>query len=304
MRAYIVSRLLQTVVVIVGISMIAFTITYLIGDPLAVLLPLDAPKEQRDVYRHALGLDQSLPMQYYHFVARIVGGNFGDSYVIHKPAYQLIVERMPATLLLTLSGLVVALALAFPLGILAAYRKNSWLDNLCTVIAVSGSAMPIYWLGLMLIILFGVRLRWLPPSGYGSWKNLLLPAFTLGVFLAPITMRLVRSGMLDTLSQDYIRVARAKGLTEHAVLTRHAMKNVLIPVVSVLGLQFGQLLGGAIITETTFAWPGVASQAVQAIQNQDRPVVQAAVIILALMICLINLGVDILVALLDPRTGK
>ncbi len=304
MRAYIANRLLQTAVVIVGISMIAFMITYLVGDPLAVLLPLDAPKEQRDVYRHALGLDQPLPMQYYHFVSRVATGNFGDSYVIHKPAYQLIVERMPATLLLTFSGLLVALMIAVPLGILAAYHKNSWIDNLSTVIAVAGSAMPIYWLGLMLIILFGVRLRWLPPSGYGSWRNLIMPAFTLGVFLAPITMRLVRSGMLDTLSQDYIRVARAKGLTERAVLSRHALKNVMIPVISVLGLQFGQLLGGAIVTETTFAWPGVASQAVSSIQNQDRPVVQAAVIILATLICLVNLGVDILVAFLDPRTGK
>jgi peptide/nickel transport system permease protein len=304
LRAYIANRLLQTLVVIVGISMIAFTITYLVGDPLSVLLPLDAPKEQRDVYRHALGLDQPLPVQYYHFVARVATGNFGDSYVIHKPAYQLIVERMPATLLLTFSGLFVALLIAVPLGILAAYRKNSWIDNLSTVIAVAGSAMPIYWLGLMLIILFGVRLRWLPPSGYGSWRNLIMPAFTLGVFLAPITMRLVRSGMLDTLAQDYIRVARAKGLAERAVLSRHALKNVMIPVLSVLGLQFGQLLGGAIVTETTFAWPGVASQAVSSIQNQDRPVVQAAVIILATLICLVNLGVDILVAFLDPRTGK
>ncbi len=304
MRAYIANRLLQTVVVIVGISMIAFTITYLVGDPLTVLLPLDAPKEQRDVYRHSLGLDQPLPVQYYHFVARVLTGNFGNSYVIHKPAYELIIERMPATLLLTFSGLFVALMIAVPLGILAAYHKNSWVDNLSTVIAVAGSAMPIYWLGLMLIILFGVRLRWLPPSGYGSWRNLIMPAFTLGVFLAPITMRLVRSGMLDTLAQDYIRVARAKGLTERAVLSRHALKNVMIPVISVLGLQFGQLLGGAIITETTFAWPGVASQAVSSIQNQDRPVVQAAVIILATLICLVNLGVDILVAFLDPRTGK
>lgn len=304
MRAYIANRLLQTVGVIVGISMIAFTITYLVGDPLAVLLPLDAPKEQRDVFRHALGLDQPLPVQYYHFVARVATGNFGDSYVIHKPAYELIFERMPATLLLTFSGLLVALLIAVPLGILAAYHKNSWIDNLSGVIAVAGSAMPIYWLGLMLIILFGVRLRWLPPSGYGSWRNLIMPAFTLGVFLAPITMRLVRSGMLDTLSQDYIRVARAKGLSERAVLSRHALKNVMIPVISVLGLQFGQLLGGAIVTETTFAWPGVASQAVQSIQNQDRPVVQAAVMILAALICLVNLGVDILVAFLDPRTGK
>lgn len=301
MRAYILSRLIQTFVVVIGISMITFTITYLVGDPLAVLLPLDAPQETRQLYRRQLGLDQPLPVQYYRFISRVAAGQFGDSYVIHKPAYTLIMERFPATILLTVSGLVVALAIAFPLGIVAAYRKNSWVDNLATVIAVAGSAMPIYWLGLMLIILFGVRLKWLPSSGYGTWQNLVMPAFVLGVFLAPITMRLVRSGMLEVLSQDYVRVARAKGLTEKTVLLRHALKNVLIPVISVLGLQFGQLLGGAVVTETTFAWPGVASQAVQAIQNQDRPVVQAAVIILAVAISLVNLTVDIVVAFLDPR---
>lgn len=304
MRNYIISRLLQTFVVVIGISMITFTITYLIGDPLAVLLPLDAPQATRDLYRHQLGLDQPLPVQYYKFILRVATGHFGDSYVIHKPAYTLIMERIPATLLLTVSGLLVAIAIALPLGIIAAYKKNSWIDNLATVIAVAGSAMPIYWLGLMLIILFGVQLKWLPPSGYGSWQNLVLPAFVLGVFLAPITMRLVRSGMLEVLSQDYIRVARAKGLNERVVLTRHALKNVLIPVISVLGLQFGQLLGGAVVTETTFAWPGVASQAVQAIQNQDRPVVQAAVMILAIAISLVNLAVDLLVAVLDPRIRR
>lgn len=304
MRNYIISRLLQTFVVVIGISMITFTITYLIGDPLAVLLPLDAPQATRDLYRHQLGLDQPLPVQYYKFILRVATGHFGDSYVIHKPAYTLIMERIPATLLLTVSGLLVAIAIALPLGIIAAYKKNSWIDNLATVIAVAGSAMPIYWLGLMLIILFGVQLKWLPPSGYGSWQNLVLPAFVLGVFLAPITMRLVRSGMLEVLSQDYIRVARAKGLNERVVLTRHALKNVLIPVISVLGLQFGQLLGGAVVTETTFAWPGVASQAVQAIQNQDRPVVQAAVMILAVAISLVNLAVDLLVAVLDPRIRR
>lgn len=301
MRAYIVSRLIQTVVVIVGISMIAFAITYVLGDPLAVLLPLDAPPETRAIYRHEMGLDRPLPVQYYHFIAQIATGHFGDSYVIHKPAYTLIMERFPATILLTVAGLVIAMLIAVPLGILAGYRRNSWIDNLSATLAVAGSAMPIYWLGLMLIILFGVRLKWLPPSGYGSWKNLILPAFTLGVFLAPITMRLVRSGMIDTLSQDYVRVARAKGLAERMVLSRHMLKNVMIPVVSVLGIQFGQLLGGAVVTETTFAWPGVASQVVQAIQNQDRPVVQAGVILLALAICLVNLAVDILIVFLDPR---
>ena len=301
MRAYVVGRLLQTLLVVVGISMIAFTITYILGDPLAVLLPLDAPQETRDLYRHELGLDQPLPVQYYHFVSRAITGHFGYSYVVHKPAYTLIMERMPATILLTMSGLVVAMVIALPLGILAAYQRSSWINTISSMIAVAGSAMPIYWLGLMLIILFAVRLKWLPASGYGGWKNLILPAFTLGVFLAPITMRLIRSGMIDVLSQDYIRVARAKGLVEFRVLTRHSLRNVMIPVISVLGIQFGQLLGGAVITETTFAWPGVASQAVQAIQNQDRPVVQAAVIILAVAISLVNLAVDILIVFIDPR---
>lgn len=301
MRQYIATRLIQTVVVVVGISMIAFTITYILGDPLAVLLPLDAPAETRALYRRELGLDKPLPVQYYHFVARVATGNFGNSYVVREPAYNLIMERMPATILLTVSGMAVALLIAVPLGILAAYRRDSWIDNLSSTIAVAGSAIPIYWLGLMLIILFGVRLKWLPPSGYGSWKNVILPAFTLGVFLAPITMRLIRSEMIDTLTQDYMRVARAKGLAERSVLWRHAIKNVMIPVLSVLGIQFGQLFGGAVVTETTFAWPGVATQAVQAIQNQDRPVVQAAVIILAVAISLVNLAVDIIVVLLDPR---
>lgn len=301
MRAYIVGRLIQTFVVVFGISIIAFVITYILGDPLAVLLPLDAPQETRIAYRHAMGLDQPLPVQYYHFISQIATGHFGTSYVVHKPAYDLIIERLPATLLLTVSGLIVALAIAVPLGVIAAYRRGSWADNLSSLVAVAGSAMPIYWLGLMLIILFGVQLKWLPPSGYGSWKNVILPAFTLGVFLAPITMRLIRSGMLEVLGQDYIRVARAKGVRESRVLTRHALRNVLIPVISVLGIQFGQLLGGAVVTETTFAWPGVASQVVQAIQNQDRPVVQAGVIILAVGISLVNLAVDIVVVFLDPR---
>lgn len=301
MRAYIISRLIQTAVVVIGISMIAFTITYVMGDPLAVLLPLDAPPATRALYRHEMGLDQPLPVQYYHFVTQIATGHFGYSYLVHEPAYTLIMDRMPATILLTVSGLLVALLIAIPLGILAAYNKGGWIDSLSSMIAVAGSALPIYWLGLMLIILFGVRLKWLPPSGYGSWKNLILPAFTLGVFLAPITMRLIRSEMIDVLSMDYVRVARAKGLVERKVMWRHTMKNVFIPVLSVLGIQFGQLLGGAVVTETTFAWPGVATQAVIAIQNQDRPVVQAAVIILAVIICLVNLAVDIAVVMLDPR---
>jgi peptide/nickel transport system permease protein len=300
-RQYVLSRLIQLVVVMIGISIITFGLTYVLGDPLAVLLPLDAPKEQRELYRHELGLDQPLPMQYLRFAAGAVHGDFGDSFLIKKPAVALVLERFPATAQLALAGMAFAMLIALPLGTLAAYHRRSPIDNLCTMLAVAGQAIPIYWLGLMLIIVFAVQLRLLPASGYGKPDNFVLPTIALGAFLAPITMRLVRSSMIDVLNQDYIRTARTKGLTETAVLLKHAAKNAALPVVSVLGLQFGQLLGGAVITETTFSWPGVASFTVDSISNADYPVVQAAVVMLAALISLVNLGVDLAIGALDPR---
>jgi peptide/nickel transport system permease protein len=199
------------------------------------------------------------------------------------------------------AGLVVALVIALPLGILAALRRNSWLDSLCTVVAVAGQATPIFWLGIMLIIVFAVRLKALPASGYGTWQNFLMPAFCLGAALAPITMRLVRSGVIDVMNLEFIKTARAKGLAEPVVVVKHAFRNACIPVITVLGLQFGQLLGGAIITETVFAWPGVATLTVESIRNQDFPVVQCAVILLALLIVGVNLIVDLIVGFIDPR---
>ena len=301
MRQYIVGRLAQFVVVMVGISIITFVLTYVLGDPLSVLLPLDAPKEQRDVFRHQLGLDQPLPLQYLRFAAGALHGDFGDSFLMRKPAVALVLERFPATLQLAVAGMAVAVAIALPLGTLAAYRRRSPIDSVCTLLAVAGQAVPIYWLGLMLIIVFAVHLRVLPASGYGKPDNFVLPTLALGVFLAPITMRLVRSSMIDVLDQDYIRTARTKGLSEAGVLLRHAAKNAALPVVSVLGLQFGQLLGGAVVTETTFSWPGVASFTVDSISNADYPVVQAAVVLLAALISLVNLGVDLALGALDPR---
>ena len=301
MRQYILSRLIQLVVVMIGISIITFGLTYVLGDPLAVLLPLDAPKEQRELYRHELGLDQPLPMQYLRFAAGAVHGDFGDSFLMKKPAVALVLERFPATAQLALAGMSFAMLIALPLGTLAAYHRRSAIDNLCTMVAVAGQAIPIYWLGLMLIIVFAVQLRLLPASGYGKPDNFVLPTIALGAFLAPITMRLVRSSMIDVLNQDYIRTARTKGLTEAAVLLKHAAKNAALPVVSVLGLQFGQLLGGAVITETTFSWPGVASFTVDSISNADYPVVQAAVVMLAALISLVNLGMDLAIGALDPR---
>jgi len=297
----IARNLARALIVLFGISLITFVISHVIGDPLGVLLPLDAPSSTRAVYRHEMGLDRPVGVQYLQFVADIGRGRFGDSFLVKKPALALVAERIPRTLLLAAAGMVVAVTVAFPLGILAGYRRRSFADSASIVLAVAGAAIPIYWLGLMLQILLGVRLHWLPPSGYGSWRHLILPAFCLGAFLAPLTMRLVRSGMIEVLAQDYVRTARAKGIAESVVLTRHACRNMLLPVVTVLGLQFGQLMGGAVITETVFSWPGVASLVVQAIQSSDFPVTQAAVIILASIILAVNLSVDTIAGMLDPR---
>ncbi len=194
-----------------------------------------------------------------------------------------------------------ALLISLPLGILAALKRHSLVDNLCTIVAVAGQAMPLFWLGIMLIIIFAVRLKMLPASGYGTWQHFLMPAFTLGAFLAPITMRLVRSGVIEVMSTDYIKTARAKGVAEWMVVAKHAFRNACIPVITVLGLQFGQLLGGAVVTETVFAWPGVATLTVDSIRNQDFPVVQCAVVLLALIIVSINFVVDMVVGYIDPR---
>ena len=301
MKRYALRQLLQLGVVVVGISMLAFAILHVIGDPVLLLLPLNAGKEEYERYHKLLGLDQPVYVQYWKFASRAVQGDFGKSWYTDTPAFTLVLERMPPTLYLTSAGLVAALLIALPLGILAALKRHSLVDNLCTMLAVAGQAMPIFWLGIMLIIVFAVRLKALPASGYGTWQHFLMPAFTLGAFLAPLTMRLVRSGVIEIMNMDYIRTARAKGVGENTVVVKHAFRNACIPIITVLGLQFGQLLGGAIVTETVFAWPGVATLTVDSIRNQDFPVVQCAVVLLALIIVSVNFLVDIIVGLIDPR---
>lgn len=301
MRSYISRQLIQLVVVVFGISLLAFAILHVLGDPVLLLLPQNAGKEEFERYRHLLGLDQPLYVQYWKFVSRAVLGDFGKSWYADTPAFRLVIERMPPTIYLTLAGLLVALLIALPLGILAALRRHSWVDSLCTAVAVAGQAAPIFWLGIMLIIVFAVRLKALPASGYGTWQHFLLPSFCLGAALAPITMRLVRSGIIEVMNMEFIKTARAKGVAEPLVVIKHAFRNACIPVITVLGLQFGQLLGGAIITETVFAWPGVATLTVESIRNQDFPVVQCAVVLLALVIVVVNLTVDLVVAVIDPR---
>ena len=301
MRRYALRQLVQLAVVVVGISVLAFAILHVIGDPVLLLLPQNAGKEEYDRYHKLLGLDKPMYVQYWRFASRAVQGDFGKSWYTDTPAFKLVLERMPPTLYLTTAGLACALLIALPLGILAALKRHSLVDNLCTMVAVAGQAMPIFWLGIMLIIIFAVRLKVLPASGYGTWQHFLMPAFTLGAFLAPITMRLVRSGVIEIMNMEYIRTARAKGFGEPTVVTKHAFRNACIPVITVLGLQFGQLLGGAIVTETVFAWPGVATLTVDSIRNQDFPVVQCAVVLLALIIVAVNFVVDMVVGLIDPR---
>ena len=301
MKYYVLRQLIQLAVVVLGISMLVFAILHVIGDPVLLLLPQNAGKEEYERYHKLLGLDKPIHVQYWKFASRAVQGDFGKSWYTDTPAFKLVLERMPPTLYLTTAGLVMALLIALPLGILAALKRHSFIDNACTMLAVAGQAMPIFWLGIMLIIIFAVRLKALPASGYGTWEHFLMPAFTLGAFLAPITMRLVRSGVIEILNMEYIRTARAKGFAEPTVIVKHAFRNACIPVITVLGLQFGQLLGGAIVTETVFAWPGVATLTVDSIRNQDFPVVQCAVVLLALIIVVVNFIVDMVVGLLDPR---
>ena len=301
MRRYVVRQLVQLVVVIIGISILSFVILHVLGDPVLLLLPQNAGKEEFERYRKLLGLDQPIWVQYWKFASYAIQGDFGKSWYADTPAFGLVLERMPPTIYLTLAGLFVALLIALPLGILSALKQHSFVDNLCTGIAVAGQAMPLFWLGIMLIIIFAVRLRALPASGYGTWQHFVMPAFCLGAALAPITMRLVRSGVIEVMNMEYIKTARAKGVGERTVVIKHAFRNACIPVITVLGLQFGQLLGGAIITETVFAWPGVATLTVESIRNQDFPVVQCAVVLLALIIVTANVIVDFVVGLIDPR---
>jgi peptide/nickel transport system permease protein len=300
-RRHLARQLIQFVVVIVGISILAFAILHVLGDPVLLLLPQNAGKEEFERYRKLLGLDQPLYVQYWTFARKAIQGDFGKSWYADLPAFRLVLERMPPTLYLTGAGLLVALLIALPLGILAALKRHSVVDSLCTTLAVGGQAMPIFWLGIMLIIIFSVRLRLLPASGYGTWQHFLMPSLALGASLAPITMRLVRSGVVEVMNMEYIKTARAKGLGERMVVVKHALRNACIPVITVLGLQFGQLLGGAIVTETVFAWPGVATLVVDSIRNQDFPVVQCAVVLLATIIVVVNLVVDLIVGLIDPR---
>jgi peptide/nickel transport system permease protein len=302
MKTYIIKRLLQAIGVCLVISMISFFLLFLNTDPALVLLPPEAEVTDIAVFKKQMGLDRPVTIQYLDFLGRVVlHGDFGNSFAAKVPALQLVGERLPATIKLALAALLVVNIVAIPVGVISAIRRYSLTDNIATFVALIGQAMPLYWLGIMLIIIFGVWLRWFPISGSDTLSHLILPAVTLGSWILPVNMRLVRSGMLEVLSQDYIRTARAKGLAERMVLVKHAFKNAAIPVVTVLGMQLGLLLGGAVVTETVFAWPGLGRLAVDSIRMGDYPVVQAIVVVFAFFVVIGNLLADILAALIDPR---
>jgi peptide/nickel transport system permease protein len=314
MTRYLFRRFWQSLLVVFGISLIVFILLHLSGDPAVLMMPPDATKDDIENFRKLMGFNDPLfvawppwrivtDTQYGRFVAGVVRGDFGNSFRHQQPALGLVLERMPATLRLTLAAMGIAVCVAIPVGILSAVKRNTAVDHLGMLMALLGQSMPVYWLGIMFILLFAVRLNLFPAFGSGTWQHLVLPAVTLGAFSMARIARLTRSGMLEVLGQEYIRTARAKGLHDLRVVLKHALKNAAIPVITVIGLDLGTLLGGAVITETIFAWPGVGRLAIQAIANRDYPVVQAAVFVLASIFVLINFLVDVLYSYVDPRVA-
>ncbi len=301
MGIYILQRALHGLLVLLGVSVVVFLLMHIGGDPVAVLLPLDTPPEQIAAFRHEMGFDRPLPVQYLYFLSRAVRGDFGYSYHYRVDALSIVLERMPATIRLTAAALFVSLILAFPAGIIAALNKNSLLDVLIRVFVLFGQAVPGFWLAFVLIVLFAVRLRWLPVSGLDGWKSLVLPAITAGSFSVATVTRLLRSSLLKVLRENYIRTARSKGLPPRLVITRHALKNAAIPAVTMIGLQMGWLLSGAVIAEVVFAYPGMGRLAVTAISYRDLPVIQSFVALTSLIVVTINLAMDVVYSWLDPR---
>ncbi|PYM32143.1 MAG: ABC transporter permease [Candidatus Rokuibacteriota bacterium] len=301
MRAYVLSRLGQTALVVFLSLTAVFAMVRLSGDPVLLFMPMDIQAKDVNEFRQRLGFNDPLPVQYGRFLAGAVRGDFGESLRYKQDALGLVLERLPATLLLAGASLLLTVGIALPLGVLSAVRRNSLLDHVATVATVLGQATPGFWLGLMLIFVFSVKLRWLPTGGTGSLAHLAMPAVVLAAFFAARIARLTRSAVLDALGEDYVLTARAKGLGEGRVVGKHTLRNSAIPIVTLAGLEAGQLLGGAVITETIFAWPGLGRLTVQALLNRDFPVVLAAVFLVSVMYTLINLLVDLLYGWLDPR---
>ena len=301
MTRFLLRRLLRTIVVLWGVVSVVFVVIRLSGDPIALLVAPDTPQEEVARLRDRLGLNDPLPVQYLIFLQDAARGDFGTSLRYNRDALGVVAERVPATLQIALAAFALAVVVAVPIGILSAVRPNSLVDNLAMLLALVGQAVPTFFLGIVLILLFAVHFGWFPTSGLESPRGLVLPAITLGAFATASITRLTRAAMLEVLGQDYVRTARAKGLANSIVVNRHALRNALVPVVTIMGLQFGALLGGSVVTETVFALPGMGRLIVQSIGNRDYPVVQAGVFLIAVGFVGVNLVVDLLYAALDPR---
>jgi len=302
MLKYIGRRLLMLIPVLLGVTFIVFSIMYMTpGDPAQLILGESAPPEAVAELRADMGLDDPFIVQYGRFVKNAVQGDFGKSYTTKRDVFSEIFARFPNTLKLAGVGVALAIAIGIPVGIISATRQYSVLDNVSMIGALLGVSMPNFWLGLMLILFFSVNLGVLPSSGSGTFLHIILPAITLGTGSAAIITRMTRSSMLEVIRQDFIRTARAKGVAEKKVINKHALKNALIPVITVIGLQFGYLLGGAVLTETVFSWPGVGRLLVEAIRAKDTPTVLASVVFMATTFSFVNLLVDVLYAYVDPR---
>jgi len=302
MLRFFLRRLSHAVIVVCGVAVLVFSLIHLIpGDPVEVMLGEAAQPADLQALRHALGLDQALHIQFWRYLQGLAHLDLGNSLHSRRPVLDMLLERLPATLELTAAALLLAISVALPLGVIAALRKNSGWDRGAMAFAMLGVSVPSFWMGPVLILVFAVWLGWLPVSGRDGISSLLLPAITLGLGMASILARMVRSALLDTLNEDYIRTARAKGASRSRILWRHALPNALIPVVTYMGLQYGILLSGAVVTETIFSWPGIGKWMIDAISRRDYPVVQAGLLLIAIVIMIVNLIVDLLYGLINPR---
>jgi peptide/nickel transport system permease protein len=309
MSNYILRRIVSTIPVLLGASLVIFLLIHLVpGDPAIALAGPDAKAEELETIRRRMALDQPLHVQYLSYLTRLVQGDLGRSYYYKDDIGALIARTMPATLELSAVALTISLLVAIPIGVLSATRRNSWIDHASMALAVVGVSIPVFWLGIMLIFVFAVELDWLPASGRGGplWtlgglEHVVLPAIALGSIMMASTTRLTRAAMLEVLNEDYVRTARAKGLREWAVVSRHGLRNALIPVVTNVGLQIGGLLAGSFLTETVFAWPGIGRLSVDAMFRRDYPLVQGTMLMVVCFFILVNLIVDLIYAALDPR---
>ncbi|MFI5000708.1 MAG: ABC transporter permease [Reyranellales bacterium] len=301
MLQFLVRRLIVALLVAATVMVLAFVLTRLSGDLAISIAGPNATAADIDAVRKAYGLDRPMLVQFFDWVGRAVTGDLGDSYFFKKRVAALIGERMPVTLTLGLTGLVIALAVSLPLGILAAVRENTWIDRAVQVVALLGQAMPSFWLGLLLMITFGLHLGWLPISGTGSWENYVMPGVVLAFSAIPALSRLTRAGMIQAMGSDYIRTARAKGLSRGSILLKHALRNAAIPVVAIAAVQLGFMLGGSIVIEQVFALHGVGFLAWESIAKNDFPVVQAVVLVLAVIYVALTMLADLMNAVLDPR---